>query len=134
MTKADAASEGQETGEGTDLWLMITAPVIWSVHFVVVYASVAVFCAKSGREAALDPMLWAVGGASAVAIAAILLVLLSLWRVRGRSITGGDLHFEADTPEERHRFLTHVAITLCVLSIIGVLYVSLPILLIDTCR
>lgn len=134
MSKEQAAPEGHEEGEGTDLWLLIAAPVIWSAHFLACYVAVAVYCAKAGRDAALDPMVWVVLGMSALAIGGIGFVLLGLWRVRGPSVGDGDLVYGGNSPEERHRFLTHVAITLCVLSIVGVLYVTLPVLAIDTCR
>lgn len=134
MSKNPATYEGHETGEGTDLWLMIAAPIIWSLHFLVVYVAVAIYCAKAGRDAELDPMRWGAGGASVLAIGAIGFVLFGLWKVRGRSATGDDLLYEADTPEERHRFLTHVAMTLCVLSAVGILFVTMPVLVIGSCR
>jgi hypothetical protein len=53
---------------------------------------------------------------------------------RGRSLTDNDLEFEHNTPEERHRFLGHMALMLAILGAVGVVYVALPVLLLDTCR
>ena len=123
-----------DAGEGTTLWQAIAAPSVWAVHFLVVYPGVAVYCAKVGRGAPLDPMLPFVLGATAVALALIGAMLVSAWRKRKPSVTGDDLTFEANNPEERHRFLTHLTIALCTLSIVAVLYTTMPIFFVETCR
>lgn len=124
----------RETGEGTDLWRVITAPTIWALHFLVSYVGTAIYCAKWGRGAELDPARWMVLGATAVALAGMGWVFWSLWKVRGLSVTGQDHIYEASTPEERHRFLSHIALMLCVLSTVGVLYAAIPVFAVETCR
>jgi archaellum biogenesis protein FlaJ (TadC family) len=124
----------RETGSGTDLWRVIVAPVIWAVHFLASYVTVAVYCEKVGRDAALDPALVAVVAYTLVALAGIGWSTRTLWRVRGRSLTDDDLEYEHNTPEERHRFLSHVALMLCVLSAVAVIYVTIPMLYLSTCR
>jgi hypothetical protein len=54
--------------------------------------------------------------------------------VRGRSLTDDDFDYEYNSPEERHRFLSHVALMLSALSAIGMIYVALPVFLLGTCR
>ncbi len=123
----------REAGSGTDLWRVILSPVIWAVHFLLCYVGTAVWCAKAGREASADPARWMIGIATVLALLGIGLITLSLWRVRARSLTDDDFEFEHNSPEERHRFLSHVALMLCLLSAIGVLYVALPALMVSTC-
>ena len=124
----------RETGHGTDLWRVIAAPVVWALHFLFCYVYAAVFCEKAGRGASLDQPTLVVIGATSVALGLIGLSTHHIWRVRARSLTDNDFEFEHNTPEERHRFLSHVALMLCVLSAIAVLYVAIPMLYLTSCR
>jgi hypothetical protein len=124
----------RETGTGTDLWQVILAPVVWACHFLFCYVYGAVYCAKAGRDASLDGPTQVIVGATVLALVLIGLSTLRLWRVRGRSLTDDDFEFEHNTPEERHRFLSHVALMLCVLSAVAVLYVAIPMLYLTSCR
>jgi hypothetical protein len=119
---------------GTDLWRVIAAPVIWSAQFLFAYVVAAIHCEKAGREASLAPVYWPVGVVTVVALVAIGLCAASLWRVRARSLTDDDFEFEHNSPEERHRFLSHVALMLCVLSAVAVVYGTVPLVLLETCR
>lgn len=124
----------RETGHGTDLWRVIAAPVIWALHFLFCYVYAAVYCEKAGRNASLDHPTLVVIIATLVALAGIGRSTRHIWRVRARSLTDNDFEFEHNTPEERHRFLSHVALMLCVLSAVAVLYVTIPMLYLSTCR
>lgn len=130
----DRAPNQTRREAGTDLWKVIAAPIIWSLHFLFCYVYAAVYCEKTGRGADLAPAVWAVGIATAVALALIGLIAASLWRVRARSLTDNDFEFEHNSPEERHRFLSHVALMLCVLSAVAVIYVAIPTVYLSSCR
>ncbi len=133
--KQQTQTEGQhEPGEGTDLWRVLAPLVIWGAHFLFCYVWAAIACEKAGRASALDSTQIAVLIATALALALIGIVAAGLMRVRGRSLTDNDLEFEHNTPEERHRFLSHMALMLSVLGAVGVIYVAIPVLLLDTCR
>lgn len=134
MTRKIADEVKRESGTGTDLWLVIMAPVIWVCHFLFTYIYAAVLCEKLGRDTALAQVQAAVWGASLLALAGIGLVTWRLWRVRARSLTDDDFEYEHNTPEERHRFLSHVALMLCALSAVAVIYVALPPLYLESCR
>ena len=134
MTDRVAQETRRETGSGTDLWHVIAAPIVWALHFLFCYVWAAIYCEKLGRGASLDEPRVAVVVATVVALALIGLSTLSLWRVRGRSLTDDDFEFEHNTPEERHRFLSHVALMLCVLSAVAVVYVAIPMIYLTTCR
>ena len=124
----------RETGTGTDLWRVIVSPIVWAVHFLFCYVYGAVYCAKAGRDASLAGPTVIIIGATVVALVLIGLSTLHLWKVRGRSLTDDDFEYEHNTPEERHRFLSHVALMLCVLSAVAVLYVAIPLLYLTSCR
>lgn len=124
----------RETGHGTDLWRVIAAPIIWASHFLFCYVFVAIYCEKAGRDASLDQPTIVIIVATAVALAGIGLSTHHILRVRARSVTDNDFEFEHNTPEERHRFLSHVALMLCILSAIAVIYIAIPMLYLSTCR
>lgn len=94
----------------------------------------AVYCAKAGRDAALDPARAAVLAASTVALGFLVWLFLGSWRRRRPSATDADFSFEGNTPEERHRFLTHMSLASSALSIVAVIYTTIPILVLETCR
>lgn len=122
------------TGDGTDLWRVIASPIIWALHFLFCYIYAAIYCEKLGRDAALGDVRMVVVVATLVALTGIGWSTLGLWRVRGRSLTDNDFEYEYNTPEERHRFLSHVALMLCVLSAVAVVYVAIPVVYLDSCR
>jgi len=124
----------RETGTGTDLWRVIAAPIVWALHFLFCYVYGAIYCAKAGRDASLTQPTYIIIGATVVALALIALSTHHLWQVRGRSLTDNDFEFDHNTPEERHRFLSHVALMLCVLSAVAVIYVAIPMLYLTSCR
>lgn len=124
----------RETGSGTDLWRVIISPSIWALHFLVCYVAAAINCEKLGRDAPLGDVRVLVIGVTVLALGGIFWSTLGLWRVHERSLTDNDFEYEHNTPEERHRFLTHVALMLSVLSAIAVIYVAIPMIYLETCR
>jgi hypothetical protein len=123
-----------ESGQGIDLVRVIMAPTIWALHFLTVYVAGAVWCAKAGREASLEPVRWLTLAATLGALGGIVLIFRGLWRVR----TPGDFqrnpNFSGNEPEDRHRLLSHVGITLCGLSVVAILFTTFPAIMVDTCR
>ena len=124
----------RETGSGTDLWRVIISPTIWALHFLACYVAAAIYCEKMGRDAPLDDIRLLVITVTVVALGGIFWSTLGLWRVHDRSLTDDDFEYEHNTPEERHRFLSHVALMLSVLSAVAVIYVAIPMLYLESCR
>ncbi|MGR3508270.1 MAG: hypothetical protein ACU0CQ_17785 [Sulfitobacter sp.] len=116
--------------ETTSVWRITFAPLVWALHFAISYGATALVCAKGGHVGALRLGL---GGVTAVALLAIIWLAWRAWRhwdiVRDR-----DWENDAGTNEDRHQFLGHAAFLLAIISFIGVAYVSLPPLLIQTCQ
>jgi hypothetical protein len=121
-------------GTGTDLKRVIAAPLIWAGHFIICYVLAAVYCEKMGRASDLGPVRLAILALTAIALGGIAVVTRGLWQVRARSLTDDDFEFEHDSPEERHRFLSHVALMLCALSAVAVIYITIPALYLSSCR
>ena len=127
-------SHTRKSGTGTDLWRVIAAPVVWALHFLICYVLAAIYCEKAVDGASLVPLHTAIIVVTLVALAAIGLTASGLWRVRARSLTDEDFDFEHDSPEERHRFLSHVALMLCVLSAVAVIYKKQHFEMVADCR
>ena len=132
MARPDPPTRDVETG--MDLWRVVISPTIWCVHFLVCYIWAAIHCEKAGRGAALEPVRTAIFVVTAIALVLIGLNTRRLWRRWRRSVTDDDFDFEHNTAEERHRFLGHAALMLSVLSAVGVVYVAIPAVFVETCR
>ena len=119
--------------EEESLWWLTVSPTIWAVHFLAAYITVAVWCEKvSTRDGPLDGARIAVAVFTAVALTGIGANTLRAWR-HHRHEQGRTPHHE-DTPEDRHRFIGFASFLLSALSAVGVVYATLPILFIETCR
>lgn len=134
MTQDPTGEAERVPDTGTDLKRVIAAPVIWAAHFLACYVLAAVYCEKMGRASDLGPARAGILVLTALALGGIGAVTRGLWRVRARSLTDDDFEFEHNSPEERHRFLAHVALMLCALSAVAVLYVAIPALYLTSCR
>lgn len=99
---------------GSSLWRLAGGPLAWAAHFLLCYATTAIWCAKAGLHApggGLRLLLW---GYTGVALATIVLLGWRAWR--------------------RGQFLGFVAFLLCGLSFVAVLYSALAIAIVGTCR
>lgn len=115
------------------LWWLILSPVIWAVHFLAAYITVAIYCAKIAPESGpLGVARVLVAVYSAVALVGIGLVALRSWR--HHSFGRASVPHDFDTPADRHRFLGYAGFLLSGLSAVGVIYETLPLLFIGSCR
>lgn len=112
------------------LWHMILSPTIWAIHFVAVYGSTAVLCAKWN---AADTARLAIFALTAVALALIVFVGWRAWRQWDYLDDWDDIH-DGPTTEDRREFLGHVGFLLSLVSGVGVIYVALPALFVVTCQ
>lgn len=119
--------------ERASLWRITLAPSIWAVHFAASYGFAAIWCARlaDGLGDTAPMRLWI--GAGTVLAAGLIFWLgwqaWVQWNLKGQ---GQHVHDRA-RPGDRHRFLGHAAFLLALVSLIGVVYTSLPVLLIETC-
>ena len=129
----NVSATGQLSEERQSLWLIAASPMIWAGHFLASYLTVALWCAKvAGRDGVL--------GASRTAIVvytvlALLGIGLTTWRGYQKHTFGrAAVPHDFDTPQDRHRFIGFATLLLSVLSAVGVLFVALTIIFIDTCQ
>lgn len=120
-------------GDRYRLWLLIAAPVIWSLHLLVSYATASVWCAKfADSTARLGPVPALIGWYTAAALVGIGIVGVDAYRRHqyGTEATPHDL----DTPDDRHRFLGFATLLLAGLSAVATIYVALVGVFFETCR
>lgn len=115
------------------LWYILVGPVIWAIHFLVVYIGAAVICEKVGTDAAFGMVRTLVAVATAIALGGI---GYAAWRAYQRwdlSIDGDAVYDDA-YPTERYGFLSQTALMLAALSAIAVIFDALPAVFIEACR
>lgn len=120
--------------ERSSLRRIAAAPTIWAVHFVTAYALAAGFCAKAPGAVLFGHGAWRVLIVLA-SIAALALIARTGWQAwrQWDLLDDWDYSHGDPTSEHRHEFLGHAAFLLSVLSALGVLATTLPVLMIEGC-
>ncbi len=114
------------------LWTLFTAPVVWALHFMVCYVVVAIYCEKAVFWAIeFGTIRVALGGVTLLALAMIVLSAYLAWRQWG--FGSGDPPHDQPTPLDRRRFQGFATLLLSGLSFVAVIYVAIPLILIDGC-
>jgi hypothetical protein len=115
------------------LLLLAASPALWAAHFLLSYATAAVWCAKFATESdTLGPAGVAIWIFTAIALAAIVGIGRHAWR-RHR-YGDSELPHDFDSPADRHRFLGFAGALLSGFSAIAVLYSALAVILVGSCR
>ena len=115
------------------LWILPASPAIWAGHFLLCYITAAIWC---GMVAGPDGPL----GLARVAIAIYTLAALAGIGAIGyvgfrRHRFGGEpLPHDADSPEDRYRFIGFSTLLLSGLSAVAVCYAALTIVFIESCQ
>ena len=116
--------------EQASLFRITFGPLIWALHFLACYGLVAVACAK-GADIAMVRILLLLG--SVVALGGIGWVGYGAFR-QWNVVETGDFVHRRGHAEDRHHFLGHAAFLLSIISAIGVIFVSLPLVMIGGCQ
>lgn len=123
-----------ETSEkNQSLWLLTASPVIWAAHFMLSYITASVWCSKLAGP---DKSLWEVRVAIFVySILALAGIGFIGWKAyRKHSHGEAALPHDADTAEDRHRFLGFATLLLSGLSGVAVIYATLVAVFIRSCH
>lgn len=120
------------------LWLLISSPTIWAVHFLACYLTAAIWCAKyAGPDRSLGNVRAAIAVYTVIAMVGIGFIgFVGYRRNRFQPMTmpnDRDTPHERDTPEDRHRLLGFATLLLSGLSAIATLFVALAAYFIGNC-
>lgn len=115
------------------LWVLTIAPTIWAAHFLCCYVTAAVWCAKyAGEDRSLGSARTAIAVYTAVALIGIAIVA---WIGHRRHKFGSaSPPHDADTVEDRHRFLGFATLLLSVLSAVATLFVASVAVFVGDCN
>ncbi|MEX0819575.1 MAG: transmembrane prediction [Pirellulaceae bacterium] len=112
--------------------MLTVSPTIWALHFLLSYVTAAVWCAKDlGADGSLG------GARTAIAVytgIALIGIAITGWiGYRRHTFGDGSLPHDADTPEDRHRFMGFAILLLSVLSAVATLFVASVAIFIGNC-
>jgi hypothetical protein len=115
------------------LWIMPGPLVVWATHFLLSYFTAALWCGKfAGRLEPLATVRVAIIVYTAVALGVILVIARIGYRAH--SLGGAEPPHDADSPEDRHRFVGMAALLIAGLSAVAVLYAAMTVVFIETCQ
>ena len=108
------------------LWLYLSGPIVWAAHFSLLYGLEAAICSGLGRSS-LENKFWLIAlGLTAVAL--ITLLCFIAWQLALRRHD-----HNAANKINRSPFLRDMSIALVALATIGVLWSTLPALVLPVC-
>jgi hypothetical protein len=115
-----------------NLWLLPASPALWAGHFLLCYATAALWCGKfAGPYGSLLPARLAIAFYTVVALAAIGIIG---WRGYLRHRFGeSPLPHDFDSVEDRHRFLGFATFLLSGLSFVATVYTALAAIFLQSC-
>jgi hypothetical protein len=124
----DRAAEHQQS-----VFILAASPTIWAAHFLLCYVTAAVWCAK--QPTALVPLAGVRTAVAVYTLAALAGIALFAWRGwRAHRYGAAPVPHDADSPEDRHRFIGFAAVLLSGLSAVAVIQAALVAVFVETCQ
>lgn len=121
---------GEETAGG---WAIAASPAIWAAHFLLCYLTASIWCAKlPDAEGALGPVRLAILAYTAAALIAI--GIIGYTGYTRHTLGSAEPPHDADSPEDRHRFIGFATLLLSGLSAVAVIFAALAAVFIETCQ
>ena len=108
------------------LWLYLTGPIVWAAHFFLLYGLEAAICSGLGTSS-LASKFWLIAlGLTAVALTALL--CFSAWQLALRR-----RDHNASNKIDKSPFLRDLSMSLVALATFGVLWSTVPALILPVC-
>jgi hypothetical protein len=114
------------------LWWVAASPSVWAAHFLLSYATAAVWCAKHGLDAPLSLARGAIAAYTGLGLVAVLVVAYR--GLRQYRASGPKPRTDSDTSEARHQFLGFTLLSLSGLSALAIIYQALAAVFIGSCH
>ena len=115
-----------------ELIAIAMGPLVWVVHFLASYLTNAIYCAKLAT-AGEDASVVRVAILVFTAIALPLIGFIGWYSYQRHRYQGGELPHDADSPEDRFRFLGFAGFLLSLLSFVAVIFTALVAVFIHSC-
>ena len=107
------------------LWLYLSGPIVWAAHFSLLYGLEAAICSGPGGSS-LESQFWLI--ALGLTAAALILLCFVAWQLALRRHD-----HNAANKTNKSPFLRDLSIALVALATIGVLWSTLPALVLPVC-
>jgi hypothetical protein len=115
------------------LFQLAASPLVWALHFVLAYATAAIYCEKvAGEGGSLDGARLAIAVYTAVGLAVIAAIGWRAYRA-ARGDGAPALPHDTDSSEGRHQFLGFATLVLSGLSAVAIVYAALATLVFGSC-
>jgi hypothetical protein len=115
-----------------DLWLLITSPSVWALHFLACYVLAAVHCAKGGQATVLGSTVPWIAGLTIVALIVVAVTGANAFRHWGFGANSPP--HDAPTAQDRRRFIGYATLLVSALSFVSIVFTALPVLFVADCR
>ena len=128
---ADAAIDVR--AQSHELISIAFGPLVWCVHFLLSYVTNAIYCAKFGdSDGDASFVRWSI---LIYTVVAVLLIVGTGWfSYRRHRFQDSELPHDADSPEDRFRFLGFAGFLLSLLSFVAVLFTALVAAFVPSCN
>ncbi len=126
------APDGAFADDEESLWWLTAGPLVWVGHFILSYATAAIWCARFAVDGEPGPTGWAIGGYTVIAL--VLIGWIGVRAARRVRTVPDHVGHDLDTPGARHRFVAFASLLLAGLSAVAVIYGALVPILVGTCR
>ncbi len=125
-------SEEAVREEKENLLLLVASPLAWALHLAVSYSTAAIHCAKASAHGGLLVPRVVIAICTLLALAVIFVV--GRRGYRSHRLGESPPPHDADTAEDRHRFLGFATLLLSGLSAVAVVFEALPAIFIGSCH
>ena len=132
-TDSDPSTQSKAPpGRRDSLWPLAAGPLIWTLYFLLSYATAAIWCAKvTGRSGSLEGARITIGVYTVLALIGIGIIT---WRgYRKANFGRATAPHDFDTDADRHRFLGFATVLLGGLSGVATVYVAFAAVFIENC-
>ncbi|MGQ7846014.1 hypothetical protein ACUNV4_16145 [Granulosicoccus sp. 3-233] len=119
--------------EADSLWCIVFSPLVWVFHFLGCYIVTAIVCTKMPEADSISELRWFILCITLASLAGIAVIGWRSWNQWG-FVEDGVKDQYLPTEEHRHEFLAHASFLLSIVSFIGVCYVAIPSMFLDSCQ
>jgi hypothetical protein len=112
----------QATPFTRNLLLMLVGPLIWAAHFLAIYVFNGILCARPHwniQWAGMSLSSWGILGAAVIAVLAITAILLRA--------------HPSETAADNRAFIRWMSLALSLLSMVAIVWETVPVLLLPAC-
>lgn len=123
----------QTSRKSASLWWIVSAPVVWVIHFLFSYVSAAIFCEKyADASGSAGEIQWAISIYTLIALAAI--AVIAWLSSRHRSRPGQTRSHNQSSHDDQRRLIQRSTFLLSLLSAVATIFTALVVYFVGSCH